>query len=304
MDFGGMSAPARVQSNYEVPTNTLQLTMWFDWPAPPPRPTRDASQVTALKIVNAGYGRSPPATSLLLPCLSTLPAAPFPFASTSALLLLPCRGGVEVSLGRERGDIARARSPAVRALSSFAICVGTWTIHCVSRAERSRTLLDVSLPGDIPLQIFTLQKYVKLSHDIVGALAPPDAMHVLLRIPILLGSRALPAHLMDGDPHPLTPPASPDGWLPLYRAPQALSFLTPTHTTVTTMLLLRNRRLITGSYDGTNRFLDVPTGELLRCLEVGKPVSCVDYLAGEICCGSWFTTGPMFTLAYGIYSFP
>ncbi|KAJ7843090.1 hypothetical protein B0H14DRAFT_2585926 [Mycena olivaceomarginata] len=36
--------------------------------------------------------------------------------------------------------------------------------------------------------------------------------------------------------------------------------------------------LISGSYDGTIRFWDVPTGELLRCLEVGKPVS---YLAGE-----------------------
>ncbi|KAJ7705616.1 WD40-repeat-containing domain protein [Mycena rosella] len=46
-------------------------------------------------------------------------------------------------------------------------------------------------------------------------------------------------------------------------------------------LLLRGRRLIGGSYDGTVRFWDVPTGELLRCLEVGKPVSCVDYLASE-----------------------
>jgi pyrimidine and pyridine-specific 5'-nucleotidase len=63
--------------------------------------------------------------------------------------------------------------------------------------------------------------------------------------------------------------------------PQALRFLTPAHTTFTTTLLLRARRLISGSYDGTIRFWDVPTGELLRCLEVGKPVSCVDYLAGE-----------------------
>jgi hypothetical protein len=31
----------------------------------------------------------------------------------------------------------------------------------------------------------------------------------------------------------------------------------------------------------TTELWDVPTGELLRCLEVGKPVSCVDYLAGE-----------------------
>ncbi|KAJ7097593.1 hypothetical protein C8R44DRAFT_367862 [Mycena epipterygia] len=189
-------------------------------------------------------------------------------------------------------------------------------IRRLPRAERSRllrTLLDASLPGDIPLQILTLQKYAKLSHDIVGALAPPLALRVLLLIPIphLLLRCALVSRrwsvltrlpdlwrhhclrLTHGDPHPPAPPASPAGWLPLYRAlarregnmhsgtPQALRFLTPAHTTFTTTLLLRARRLISGSYDGTIRFWDVPTGELLRCLEVGKPVSCVDYLAGE-----------------------
>ncbi|KAJ7176598.1 WD40-repeat-containing domain protein, partial [Mycena filopes] len=190
------------------------------------------------------------------------------------------------------------------------------TIRRLPRAERSRllrTILDASLPGDIPLQILTLQKYAKLSHDIVGALAPPLALRVLLLIPIphlllrcaLVNRRwsaltRLPElwrhhclRLTRGDPHPPTPPASPSGWLPLYRAlarregnlasgtPQALRFLTPAHTTFTTTLLLRGRRLISGSYDGTIRFWDVPKGELLRCLEVGKPVSCVDYLAGE-----------------------
>ncbi|KAJ7312944.1 hypothetical protein DFH08DRAFT_756234 [Mycena albidolilacea] len=190
------------------------------------------------------------------------------------------------------------------------------TIRRLPRAERSRllrTLLDSSLPGDIPLQILTLKKYRQLSHDIVGALAPPLALRVLLLLPIphlllrcaLVNRRwaaltKLPdlwrAHclrLTRGDPHPPTPPAAPEGWLPLYRAlarregnfrngtPQALRFLTPAHTTFTTTLLLRARKLISGSYDGTIRFWDVPTGELLRCLEVGKPVSCVDYLAGE-----------------------
>ncbi|KAJ6498518.1 hypothetical protein C8R47DRAFT_971816, partial [Mycena vitilis] len=189
-------------------------------------------------------------------------------------------------------------------------------IRRLPRAERSRllrTLLDSSLPGDIPLQILTLQKYAKLSHDIVGALAPQLALRVLLLIPIphlllrcaLVNRRwsaltRLPElwrqhciRLTRGDPHPPTPPATPAGWLPLYRAlarregnlrsgtPQSLRFLTPAHTTFTTTLMLRARRLISGSYDGTIRFWDVPTGELLRCLEVGKPVSCVDYLAGE-----------------------
>ncbi|KAJ6618200.1 hypothetical protein B0H10DRAFT_2217966 [Mycena sp. CBHHK59/15] len=190
------------------------------------------------------------------------------------------------------------------------------TIRALPRAERSRllrTLLDVSLPGDIPLQILLLQKYAKSSHDIVGALAPPLALRVLLLIPIphlllrcALVSRRWSAltrlpelwrhhclRLTRDDPHPPAPPATPAGWLPLYRAlarregnlrsgtPQALRFLTPAHTTFTTTLLLRARRLISGSYDGTIRFWDVPTGEMVRCLEVGKPVSCVDYLAGE-----------------------
>ncbi|KAJ6455791.1 hypothetical protein C8R45DRAFT_845678, partial [Mycena sanguinolenta] len=186
------------------------------------------------------------------------------------------------------------------------------TIRRLPRAERSRllrTLLDASLPGDIPLQILTLQKYSKLSHDILGALAPPLALRVLILIPVphlllrcaLVNRRwaaltRLPElwreHCM-AFRDPPSPPESPSGWFPLYRAlarregnfrngtPQALRFLTPAHTTFTTTLLLRARRLISGSYDGTIRFWDVPTGELLRCLEVGKPVSCVDYLAGE-----------------------
>ncbi|KAJ7699242.1 hypothetical protein B0H17DRAFT_1328279 [Mycena rosella] len=190
------------------------------------------------------------------------------------------------------------------------------SIHRLSRPERSRllrTLLDAALPGDVPLQILTLQKYAARSHDLVGRLAPPLALRVLrlLPVPHLLVrcarvSRRWAAltrapelwrfhclRLTHGDPHPPAPPATPAGWLPLYRAlarregnmrdgtPQALRFLAPAHTTFTTTLLLRGRRLISGSYDGTIRFWDVPTGELLRCLEVGKPVSCVDYLAGE-----------------------
>ncbi|KAJ7220704.1 hypothetical protein GGX14DRAFT_354586 [Mycena pura] len=191
-----------------------------------------------------------------------------------------------------------------------------FTIRRLSRAERSRllrTLLDSSLPGDIPLQILTLQKYATRSHDIVGSLAPPLALRVLrlISVPHLLLRCALVSRrwlaltrlpdlwrhhclrITQGDPHPPTPPASPDGWLPLYRAlarrednfrsgtPQALRFLTPAHTNFTTTLMLRARRLISGSYDGTIRFWDVPTGEMIRCIEVGKPVSCVDYLAGE-----------------------
>lgn len=41
------------------------------------------------------------------------------------------------------------------------------------------------------------------------------------------------------------------------------------------------KRLISGSYDETIRFWDIETGELKKCLQVKKPVSCVDFLADE-----------------------
>lgn len=41
------------------------------------------------------------------------------------------------------------------------------------------------------------------------------------------------------------------------------------------------KRLISGSYDETIRFWDIDTGEMKKCLQVKKPVSCVDFLADE-----------------------
>ena len=41
------------------------------------------------------------------------------------------------------------------------------------------------------------------------------------------------------------------------------------------------KRLISGSYDETIRFWDIETGEMKKCLQVKKPVSCVDFLAEE-----------------------
>ncbi|CAK5279855.1 unnamed protein product [Mycena citricolor] len=209
----------------------------------------------------------------------------------------------------DRLDSSLSSDPSISALQS--------QIHRMSRASRSRlmrTLLDVSLPGDIPLQILMLQKYQTKARDIVGALAPPLALRVLLHVPVphLLRVCAvvnrrwanltrLPAlwrahclAITRGDPAPPTPPADPSGWLPLYRAlarregnwrsgtPQGMKFLNG-HTTFVTVLILRGTRLISGSYDGTIRFWDLAKskGEMVRCLEVGKPVSCVDYLAGE-----------------------
>ena len=98
------------------------------------------------------------------------------------------------------------------------------------------------------------------------------------------------------DPVPLHPPSDPSGWYPLYRSlhhresnfhhalPQRIRFLTG-HTNFCTTLLLRGKRLISGSYDETIRFWDVETGQMTKCLQVKKPVSCVDFLMEE---GKWF----------------
>jgi pyrimidine and pyridine-specific 5'-nucleotidase len=44
---------------------------------------------------------------------------------------------------------------------------------------------------------------------------------------------------------------------------------------------LAGKRLISGSYDETIRVWDIETGEEKRCLQVKKPVSCLDFLAEE-----------------------
>ncbi|KAG6905313.1 hypothetical protein DXG01_003466 [Tephrocybe rancida] len=84
---------------------------------------------------------------------------------------------------------------------------------------------------------------------------------------------------------------------PLYRAlhhresnfahalPQSMRFLTG-HTNVCTTLLLRGKRLVSGSYDETITFWGLDKdkkGDMeVRCLRVKKPVSCVDWLAEEM----------------------
>lgn len=41
------------------------------------------------------------------------------------------------------------------------------------------------------------------------------------------------------------------------------------------------KRLISGSYDETIRFWDIETGEMKKCIQVKKPVSCIDFLLEE-----------------------
>ncbi|KAA1472736.1 hypothetical protein DENSPDRAFT_778779 [Dentipellis sp. KUC8613] len=187
-------------------------------------------------------------------------------------------------------------------------------IRGLSRDERMRLIsiiLDSCMPGDIRLQILLLEKYAKSTFDIVGNLAPDLTLKIfkhltvqelvavepvskkwqeMVHMPALWKFHCL--RLTATDPMPLKPPASPAGWEPLYRSlhhresnfrnalPQSVRFLNG-HTNFCTTLLLRGKRLISGSYDETIRFWDIETGELKKCLQVKKPVSCVDFLADE-----------------------
>ncbi|TBU58293.1 hypothetical protein BD310DRAFT_819714 [Dichomitus squalens] len=187
-------------------------------------------------------------------------------------------------------------------------------VRALSRDDRMRLIaiiLDSCMPGDIRLQILLLEKYAKSTFDIVGNLAPDLALKVfryltvrellavepvskkwqeVVHLPALWRYHCLRITAMD--PIPLKPPAKPEGWCPLYRSlhhresnfrnglAQSVRFLNG-HTNYCTTLLLRGKRLISGSYDETIRFWDIETGEMKKCLQVKKPVSCVDFLADE-----------------------
>ncbi|KAF8838190.1 hypothetical protein BDN67DRAFT_907821 [Paxillus ammoniavirescens] len=187
-------------------------------------------------------------------------------------------------------------------------------VRGLKREARMRLIgliLDSLLPGDIPLQILLLQKYLKSTFDIVGTLAPDLALRILRELSVkevmkagLVSKKWFSAtrhpalwrwhclRLTAKDPVPVRAPNTPEGWFPLYRSlhhresnfanalPQSIRFLNG-HTNFCTTLLLRGKRLISGSYDETIRFWDIETGELKKCLQVKKPVSCVDFLAEE-----------------------
>lgn len=184
----------------------------------------------------------------------------------------------------------------------------------LSREDRMRLIaiiLESCLPGDIRLQILLLEKYLRSTFDIMVHLAPDLALRVLKHLSVKDLLRLEPVsrkwqtmvhhpsiwryhclHITATDPTPIKPPPTPEGWEPLYRSlhhresnfqnglPQSIRFLNG-HTTFCTTLLLRGKRLISGSYDETIRFWDIETGEMKKCLPVKKPVSCVDFLAEE-----------------------
>ncbi|KZT25821.1 hypothetical protein NEOLEDRAFT_1132791 [Neolentinus lepideus HHB14362 ss-1] len=214
----------------------------------------------------------------------------------------------------EVGDVDLLRALRGDGAGQFSEAEVKKAIRGLSREERMRLIsiiLDSCMPGDIRLQILLLEKYAKSTFDIIGNLAPDLSFKILrlLNVKELLAvepvSRKwqemvhLPAlwryhclRITATDPMPLKPPARPEGWEPLYRSlhhresnfqnalPQSIRFLTG-HTNYCTTLLLRGKRLISGSYDETIRFWDIETGEMKKCLQVKKPVSCVDFLAEE-----------------------
>jgi pyrimidine and pyridine-specific 5'-nucleotidase len=67
------------------------------------------------------------------------------------------------------------------------------------------------------------------------------------------------------------------------------------HANFCTTLLLKGKRLISGSYD---QVLDVETGEMKKCLGVKKPVSCVDFLAEEVFVVGFHDVGWGFFLSF------
>ncbi|KAL5483579.1 hypothetical protein ACEPAI_8811 [Sanghuangporus weigelae] len=179
------------------------------------------------------------------------------------------------------------------------------------RVKLLAIILESCMPGDIRTQIGLLERYLKSTFDIVGNLAPELSIKIFkyLSVKELLGVESVskkwqalvhnPAiwryHcllLTATDPVPLKPPPTPEGWEPLYRSlhhreanfhygvPQTLRFLNG-HTNFCTTLLLRGKRLISGSYDETIRFWDIETGEMKKCIQVKKPVSCIDFLLEE-----------------------
>ncbi|KDQ53967.1 hypothetical protein JAAARDRAFT_136370 [Jaapia argillacea MUCL 33604] len=223
------------------------------------------------------------------------------------------RGGMEED---DSGDVDLLRALKGDGRGEFNEIEVRKAIRGLTRDERMRLIsiiLDSCMPGDIRLQILLLEKYAKSTFDVVGNLAPELAFKILrllsvrelvavepvskkwqemVHLPALWKYHCL--RITATDPMPVRPPPNPQGWSvePLYRSlhhresnfrnalPQSIRFLNG-HTNYCTTLLLRGKRLISGSYDETIRFWDVDTGEMKKCLQVKKPVSCVDFLAEE-----------------------
>ena len=170
----------------------------------------------------------------------------------------------------------------------------------------AKSTFDVvgNLAPDLALKVF---KFLSVK-ELLAVEPVSKKWQEVVHLPVLWRYHCLRITAMD--PTPLKPPAKPEGWYvcgassfedvvtevsyrePLYRSlhhresnfrnglAQSIRFLNG-HTNYCTTLLLRGKRLISGSYDETIRFWDIETGEMKKCLQVKKPVSCVDFLADE-----------------------
>ncbi|KAF8192949.1 hypothetical protein BJ912DRAFT_961474 [Pholiota molesta] len=143
----------------------------------------------------------------------------------------------------------------------------------LKREERMRLIaiiLDSCLPGDIRLQILLLEKYAKSTFDVLGNLLAMNPCvsrkwQQIVHHPALWQYHCL--RITANDPSPVIPPAKPKDESNFRHAlPQSIRFLNG-HTNFCTTLLLRGKRLISGSYDETIRFWDIETGEMKKCLQ-------------------------------------
>ncbi|KAK0208905.1 hypothetical protein DFS33DRAFT_483235 [Desarmillaria ectypa] len=212
-------------------------------------------------------------------------------------------------------------------------------VRRMGRDARGRLIgiiLEACHPGDIPLQILLLQRYLKSTYDILGNFSPELSLRILKEFSVsqLLGLATVSKkwyatvhhasvwryhclRVTVNDPVPLKWPDDDAGWFPLYRSlhhlhsnlanalPQSILFLNG-HTNFVTTLILKGRRLVSGSYDETIRFWELPergvgvgmnaaaisvsggsqvdVAGLAQCkkvLRVGKVVSCIDWLIEE-----------------------
>ncbi|KAF8915719.1 hypothetical protein CPB85DRAFT_1293006 [Mucidula mucida] len=176
-------------------------------------------------------------------------------------------------------------------------------VRRMGREARGRLIAIIAEachPGDISLQILLLQRYLKSTYDIVANLAPNLALRILQEFTTVSKKWYKTVHdptvwryhclrVTATDPVPLKWPTEDEGWFPL-------NFVT--------VLMLRGRRLVSGSYDETIRFWELPErgvgvgmnaaamsanakvsgaglAECKKVLKVGKVVSCLDWLIEE-----------------------
>ncbi|KAE9394209.1 hypothetical protein BT96DRAFT_998680 [Gymnopus androsaceus JB14] len=164
-----------------------------------------------------------------------------------------------------------------------------------ARGRLIQIILDASHPGDTSLQLLLLQNTSRSTFDVLGNLSQPLALRVLLYFPVtdvvlrltlvskkwhkvihhlyLLAISVLPPHPYRPRSHPTSPSASERirrrrlvSIIQVFASfaeesprglAQSVLFLQG-HTGHVTTLTLRGRRLISGSYDESIRFWELP----------------------------------------------